>query len=213
MTYDDAAWLTSQEPLRVDVLGLTLTTRIPDFDGRSAAAILHPFEDANGQPLKWQEADKSRGADAIEHSTEPGRFSPTTGELDQTQAKILLQILCPFRTCVHLGFSADILVTPPSPHTGMQRNAEGRIIASDQQLVAAGGERFLMCQFTGTGLELMESLRTTHGWIEWPNLMWADDRSWMLDSHSDAPFTIVAADVKTIDRISSCPGLDALRVR
>ena len=53
MTYDDAAWLTSQKPLRVDVLGLTLTTRIPDFDGRSAAAILHPFEGANGQPLKW----------------------------------------------------------------------------------------------------------------------------------------------------------------
>lgn len=95
----------------------------------------------------------------------------------------------------------------------MHRNAEGRIIAPDQQLVAVGGQRFLMCQFTGTGLELMESLCTADGWIEWPNLMWADDRSWMLDSHWDAPFTVAAADMKTIDRISSCPGLDSVRVR
>ena len=213
MTYDDAAWLTSREPLQVDVLGLSLTTRIPDFGNMSAAAILHPFEDENGQPLKWLEADKSRGADAIELSTGSDRFSPTTGELDYAQAKILLQILCPVRTSVHLGFSAGVLVTPSSPHTGMHRNAEGRIIASDQRLVAVGGERFLMCQFTGTGLELMESLCTADGWIEWPNLMWADDRSWMLDSHWDAPFTVAAADVETIDRISSCPGLDSVRVR
>ena len=213
MTYDDAAWLTSREPLQVDVLELTLTTRIPDFDSMSAAAILHPFEDENGQPLKWLEADKSRGADAIELSAGRNRFSPATGELDHTQAKILLQILCPVRTSVQLGFSADVLVTPSSPHTGMHRNAEGRIIAPDQRLVAVGGERFLMCQFTGTGLELMESLCTADGWIEWPNLMWADDRFWMLDSHWDAPFTVVAADVETIDRISSCPGLDSVRVR
>lgn len=213
MTYDDAAWLTSREPLQVDVLGLSLTTRIPDFGNMSAAAILHPFEDENGQPLKWLEADKSRGADAIELSTGSDRFSPTTGELDHTQAKILLQILCPVRTSVHLGFSADVLVTPSSPHTGMHRNAEGRIIASDQRLVAVGNERFLIRQFTGTGLALMESLCTADGWIEWPNLMWADDRSWMLDSHWDAPFTVAAADVETIDRISSCPGLDSVRVR
>ena len=213
MTYDGTAWLTSREPLQVDVLGLSLTTRIPDFGNMSAAAILHPFEDENGQPLKWLEADKSRGADAIELSTGSDRFSPATGELDHTQAKILLQILCPVRTSVHLSFSADVLVTPSSPHTGMHRNAESRIIASDQRLVAVGGERFLMCQFTGTGLELMESLCTADGWIEWPNLMWADDRSWMLDSHWDAPFTVAAADVETIDRISSCPGLDSVRVR
>lgn len=213
MTYDDAAWLTSREPLQVDVLELTLTTRIPDFDSMSAAAILHPFEDENGQPLKWLEADKSRGADAIELSAGRNRFSPATGELDHTQAKILLQILCPVRTSVQLGFSADVLVTPSSPHTGMHRNAEGRIIAPDQQLVAVGNERFLIRQFTGTGLALMESLCTADGWIEWPNLMWADDRFWMLDSHWDAPFTVVAADVETIDRISSCPGLDSVRVR
>ncbi|MBD8019498.1 hypothetical protein [Brevibacterium gallinarum] len=213
MTCDDTEWLTSREPLQVDVLGLTLTTRIPDFDSWSVAAILHPFEDENGQPLEWQEVDKSRGADAIELSAGRDRFSPTTGELDQTQATILLQILCPSRASVHLGFGTDILVTPSSPHTGMQRNTEGQIVASDRQLVVAGGERFLMRQFTGTGLELMESLRTTHGWIEWPNLMWADERSWMLDSHWDVPFTIVAADVKTIDQISSCPGLDSSRVR
>lgn len=179
----------------------------------SAAAILHPFEDENGQPLKWLEADKSRGADAIELSAGRNRFSPATGELDHTQAKILLQILCPVRTSVQLGFSADVLVTPSSPHTGMHRNAEGRIIAPDQQLVAVGNERFLIRQFTGTGLALMESLCTADGWIEWPNLMWADDRSWMLDSHWDAPFTVAAADVETIDRISSCPGLDSVRVR
>lgn len=213
MTYDGTAWLTSREPLQVDVLELTLTTRIPDFDSMSAAAILHPFEDENGQPLKWLEADKSLGADAIELSTGSDRFSPTTGELDHAQAKILLQILCPVRTSVHLGFSADVLVTPSSPHTGMHRNAKGRIIVSDQRLVAVGGERFLMCQFTGTGLELMESLCTAQGWIEWPNLMWADDRFWMLDSHWDAPFTVVAADAETIDRISSCPGLDSLKLR
>lgn len=213
MTYDGRAWLTSQEPLRVDVLGLSLTTRIPDFGNISAAAILHPFEDENGHPLEWQKADKSLGADAIELSAGRDRFSPATGELDQTQAKILLQILCPVRNTVQLGFSTDVLVTPSSPHTGMHRNAEGRIIAPDQQLAAVGGERFLIRQFTGTGLELMESLRTAEGWIEWPNLMWADDRTWMLDSHWDAPFTVVAADVKTIGRISSCPGLDSVRVR
>lgn len=213
MTYDGTAWLTSREPLQVDVLELTLTTRIPDFDSMSAAAILHPFEDENGHPLEWQEADKSLGADAIELSAGRNRFSPATGELDHTQAKILLQILCPVRTSVQLGFSANVLVTPSSPHTGMHRNAEGRIIASDQQLVAVGNERFLIRQFTGTGLELMESLCTADGWIEWPNLMWADDRSWMLDSHWDAPFTVAAADVETIDRISSCPGLDSVRVR
>ncbi|WP_151952494.1 hypothetical protein [Brevibacterium sp. Marseille-P9724] len=213
MTYNGTAWLTSREPLQVDVLGLTLSTRIPDFGNMSAAAILHPFEDENGRPLEWQEADKTLGADAIELSAGRDRFSPATGELDQTQAKTLLQILCPFRTSVLLGFSADVLVTPSSPHTDMHRNAEGRIVASDQQLVAAGSERFLIHQFTGTGLELMESLRTAQGWIEWPDLMWADDRTWMLDSHWDAPFTVVAADAETIDRISSCSGLDSLKLR
>lgn len=210
MIHASRLWSTVSEPLRIDVLGRTWTTRIPAIDAWSAVVILHPFENEHCQPLRWSEADKSRSVDEIERTTVLGRFAPTTGELDAAQAATLLQILCPAPTKVSLAFHADVLLTPSSPHTFGQRDLEGRIRTPESELLCADRHRFLLSQFTGTSSELLESLRDTHGWIEWPGLMWSRDGTWMIDSHMDVPFSVIVGDERTIGQISSCSDLDTI---
>jgi hypothetical protein len=182
-------WLMSSSPMQVEAIGRTWATRIPATPTWSAVAVLHPFEGDAGQSLRWNEADKSSSADDIELHTVLDRSPSTPGELDPGQALNLLQILCPTPGTICLAFSADMLVTPSSDHTSSHRDCYGRIDETTTEPLHDTQNRYLIRKFDGSGSDLLKSLRVADGWIEWPSLMWPAERSWMIDSQADLPFT------------------------